>query len=85
MAGADIIETNTFSSTCVAQSDYGLQHLAYRLNYESASLAKQVAADISQSTGLYAVLLFVWNVFVIDPRYSGSRPATTPLLVFLSL
>ena len=29
-AGADIIETNTFSSTVIAQADYGMQHLAYR-------------------------------------------------------
>ena len=29
-AGADIIETNTFSGTCIAQADYNLQHLAYR-------------------------------------------------------
>ena len=29
-AGADIIETNTFSSTMIAQADYGMQHLAYR-------------------------------------------------------
>ena len=29
-AGADIVETNTFSSTVIAQADYGLQHLAYR-------------------------------------------------------
>ena len=29
-AGADIIETNTFSGTCIAQADYDLQHLAYR-------------------------------------------------------
>ncbi|XP_023779617.1 methionine synthase-like [Cyanistes caeruleus] len=32
LSGADIIETNTFSSTRVAQADYGLEHLAYRLN-----------------------------------------------------
>jgi 5-methyltetrahydrofolate--homocysteine methyltransferase len=29
-AGADIIETNTFSGTTIAQADYGMQHLAYR-------------------------------------------------------
>ena len=31
-AGADIIETNTFNSTSVSQSDYGLQELSYELN-----------------------------------------------------
>lgn len=42
-AGADIVETNTFSSTTIAQADYGLEHAAYDLNYESAKIAKEVA------------------------------------------
>lgn len=42
-AGADIIETNTFSSTTIAQADYHLEPLAYELNYESARIARQVA------------------------------------------
>ncbi len=44
-AGSDIIETNTFSATSVAQADYGLQDAAYELNKASAELAKQAAAD----------------------------------------
>ncbi|UXX78375.1 homocysteine S-methyltransferase family protein [Reichenbachiella carrageenanivorans] len=40
-AGADILETNTFSSTTIAQADYNLEHLAYVLNYESAKQAKK--------------------------------------------
>ena len=44
-AGSDIIETNTFSATSVAQADYGLQDAAYDLNKASAELAKQAAAD----------------------------------------
>lgn len=40
-AGADIIETNTFSSTSIAQADYGLQELAYELNRASVSCAKK--------------------------------------------
>ena len=39
-AGADIIETNTFSSTSVVQADYSLEHLAYELNVEGARLAR---------------------------------------------
>ena len=39
-AGADIIETNTFSSTTVAQADYLLEHVAYELNVEGARIAK---------------------------------------------
>ncbi|WP_375583063.1 homocysteine S-methyltransferase family protein [Cyclobacterium xiamenense] len=42
-AGADIVETNTFSSTSIAQEDYGLSDLAYQLNVESARLAREVA------------------------------------------
>lgn len=49
-AGADIVETNTFSSTSIAQEDYGLQHLAYTLNLQSARLAKEVALEFSQLT-----------------------------------
>ena len=41
--GADIVETNTFSSTSIAMADYQMEDLVYELNYESAKLAKQVA------------------------------------------
>lgn len=43
-AGADIIETNTFSSTGIAQADYDMQSLAYELNIAAAQCAR-VAAD----------------------------------------
>ncbi|MBF1217797.1 MAG: homocysteine S-methyltransferase family protein, partial [Haemophilus parainfluenzae] len=43
-AGADIIETNTFSSTTIAQADYDLQSIAYELNFAGAKLAR-LAAD----------------------------------------
>ncbi len=46
-AGADIVETNTFSSTSVAQADYGLEHLVYELNVRSAQLAKEAAQEFS--------------------------------------
>jgi len=44
-AGADIIETNTFSSTSIAQADYNLEDLAYELNYQSAKIAKEAASE----------------------------------------
>ena len=47
-AGADIIETNTFSSTTIAQADYKLEHLAYQLNFESAKIAKEVADEFTK-------------------------------------
>jgi 5-methyltetrahydrofolate--homocysteine methyltransferase len=43
-AGADIIETNTFSSTFIAQADYNMQELAYEMNVASAKCAR-IAAD----------------------------------------
>ena len=42
-AGADIIETNTFGATSVAQADYGTQALVPELNREAARLARKVA------------------------------------------
>lgn len=48
--GADIIETNTFSGTTIAQADYGLERLAYQINFESAKIAKEVALEYSQKT-----------------------------------
>ena len=47
-AGADLVETNTFNSTAVSQSDYGLQHLARELNREGARLAR-AACDAAES------------------------------------
>ncbi|KAK6489234.1 methionine synthase [Huso huso] len=51
-AGADFIETNTFSSTSVAQADYGMEHLAYRLNKVSAELARKAADNVTAKTGI---------------------------------
>ncbi|MEK4032865.1 methionine synthase [Methylocystis sp. IM3] len=51
-AGADIIETNTFSSTTIAQADYGLESLAYELNLEGARLARAAADDVAARTGV---------------------------------
>ncbi|MEQ8906082.1 homocysteine S-methyltransferase family protein [Ekhidna sp.] len=47
-AGADIAETNTFSSTTIAQADYGLEDLVYELNYQSAKIAKEVADEFTK-------------------------------------
>ena len=49
-AGSDIIETNTFNGTSVAQADYGLESLAYELNVAGAKLAKQAAATWTART-----------------------------------
>ncbi len=49
-AGADIIETNTFSGTTIAMADYELEDLVYELNYESARIAKEVAREYTIKT-----------------------------------
>ena len=42
-AGADIIETNTFSATTIAQADYHLQDAVYDINFHGARIAKEAA------------------------------------------
>ncbi len=46
-AGADIIETNTFNGTQVSMSDYGMEELAWEINFEATQLARQVADEYS--------------------------------------
>lgn len=49
-AGADIVETNTFSGTTIAMADYQMEDLVYELNYESARIAKEAAEEFTQLT-----------------------------------
>ena len=49
-AGADIIETNTFSGTTIAMADYGMEELVYELNYESAKIAREVCDEFKELT-----------------------------------
>lgn len=51
-AGADMIETNTFSSTRVAMADYGCEHLVRQINVESAKLARACADKAEAKDGL---------------------------------
>jgi len=46
-AGADIVETNTFSGTTIAMADYQMEDLVYELNYQSAKIAKEVADEVT--------------------------------------
>src|ERR1700716_4542152 len=50
-AGADIVSTNTFSSTSIAQADYGLSDHAHELNLEGAKLARAAATIAEQEDG----------------------------------
>ncbi|WP_296380167.1 homocysteine S-methyltransferase family protein [Winogradskyella sp.] len=48
-AGADIVETNTFSGTTIAMADYDMEDLVYELNFESAKIAKEVADKFTKA------------------------------------
>ncbi len=49
-AGADIVETNTFSSTTIAMADYHMENLVYELNFESARIARKICDEFSEIT-----------------------------------
>jgi 5-methyltetrahydrofolate--homocysteine methyltransferase len=50
-AGADIVSTNTFSSTAIAQADYGMEGIAYELNQAGATLAREAATRAEKEDG----------------------------------
>ncbi|MDJ1158631.1 methionine synthase [Chelatococcus sp. SYSU_G07232] len=50
-AGADIVETNTFSGTSIAQADYGLEAVVYELNREGARIAREAARLAEREDG----------------------------------
>src|SRR5438093_11087763 len=50
-AGADMVCTNTFSSTRIAQTDYGMQEIAYELNAAGARLVREAAAAAEREDG----------------------------------
>lgn len=52
MAGADILETNTFSSTTIAQADYGMEDMVYELNRDGARLARRAAKRAEEKDGV---------------------------------
>ena len=55
-AGSDIIETNTFNSNAISQSDYSLEHVTYELNLEGAKLAKKAINKINPKALIAGVL-----------------------------
>lgn len=70
-AGADIIETNTFSGTTIAQADYGLEDAVYDINYHSAIVAKKATEK--------------WNALTPDkPRYVAGAMGPTNRTASLS-
>ena len=76
-AGADIIETNTFSGTTIAQADYNLSSFVYELNFASAKIAKEVANEFTDKPRFVAGSIGPTNKTasispdVNDPGYRG--------------
>ncbi|MFL5134331.1 MAG: homocysteine S-methyltransferase family protein, partial [Microvirga sp.] len=50
-AGADIVETNTFSGTSIAQADYGMEEIVYDLNFEGSRIAREAALLAEKEDG----------------------------------
>ncbi|MEH6582124.1 MAG: methionine synthase [Halioglobus sp.] len=71
-AGADIIETNSFNSTAVAQGDYGLEDFAAELNLAAAKLARKVADEVTAETPEKP--RFVAGVLGPTPRTASISP-----------
>lgn len=75
--GADIIETNTFSGTTIAQADYNLSSFVYELNFASAKIAKEVANEFNDKPRFVAGSIGPTNKTasispdVNDPGYRG--------------
>ncbi len=69
-AGADLIETNTFGATSVAQEDYGLEHVAREMNVEAARIAKAACDKFSTADKPR----FVVGAFGPTPRTASISP-----------
>src|SRR5436305_13077580 len=77
-AGADIVATNTFSSTSIAQADYDLSSIAYEMNLQGAKLARAAAERITREDGKAR---FVAGAIGPTHRTASISPAaTTPAL-----
>ena len=63
-AGADIIETNTFSATSIAQSDYNMQKYVYEINKQSAKIAKELCDQYTKKNSLKCTLFSKMRYFV---------------------
>jgi 5-methyltetrahydrofolate--homocysteine methyltransferase len=56
-AGANILETNTFSGTSIAMADYQMEDLVFELNYQSAKIAKEAIEDLKQQNPNHIALI----------------------------
>ncbi len=51
-AGSDIVETNTFSSNSISMADYAMEEYVYELNFEAAKIAREIADQFTEQTGV---------------------------------
>lgn len=77
-AGSDIIETNTFSSTSIAQADYDMQALAHELNVASVKCAKDAIAEYQKETGDYAPKFVAGAIGPLNKTLSLSPDVNNP-------
>ena len=66
-AGADIIETNTFSANTISQSEYGCEGFAYQMAYEGARIAREAADEVMAIASSIGVERKVWVAGSIGP------------------
>ena len=80
MAGADILETNTFSSTSIAQADYGMGEAVYELNRDGARLARRAGLRARRIDGSRATSPARWARPTAPPRCrpTSTTPASAP-------
>ncbi len=75
LAGADILETNTFSGTSVAMADYEMEEFVYELNYESAKIAKESVEEFKKEfPGLAHIPKFVAGSMGPTTKLSSMSP-----------
>lgn len=77
-AGSDIIETNTFSSTSIAQADYDMQALAYELNVASVKCAKNAILEYQKETGDHAPKFVAGAIGPLNKTLSLSPDVNNP-------
>lgn len=77
-AGADIIETNTFSSTSIAMADYEMQELAYELNVAAAKCAKTAIEEYNAETGNIVPKFVAGSIGPLNKTLSLSPDVNNP-------
>ena len=66
-AGADIIETNTFSANRISQTEYDCENMAYRMAYEGARIARTAADDVARMAASIGLSRKVWVAGSMGP------------------